>query len=99
MMVERRKALYILLGILPWAVWAGMIIVLKALVRTSRDPSLYTGTCYKLNGLAVQCSLDQWLLWDATPALDIFTFIGAIVAAALSGYVFIRSKRIGLRNP
>lgn len=99
MIVERRKAIYIFIGILPWLVWGGMIILLKALIKASKDPSLYTGTCHKLNGLAVQCSMDQWLLWDATPALDIFIFIGAIAAAALSGYVFVRAKRIGSRNP
>lgn len=85
-----RKAVYILLGAVPWAAWAGAILWFRAIARASKDPSLYTGTCYKHNGLAVRCSLDQWLLWDVTPALDIFTFVGAIVAAAISGYVFVR---------
>jgi hypothetical protein len=86
----RRKALYILFGALPWALWAAAILGLRAVARASKDPSLYTGTCYKSNGLAVRCTIDQWLLWDATPALDIVTFVGAIAAAAVSGYVFVR---------
>ncbi len=59
-------------------------------MRAGKDPSLYTGTCYKRNGRAVSCTLDQWLVWDATPAIDIFMLVGGIAAAAVSGFVYLK---------
>jgi hypothetical protein len=87
-----RKLIYTLLAAAPWVVWAAAIVVLRELARARKDPSLYTGTCYKPNGLAVRCSLDQWLLWDATPAIDIFTLVGAIAAAAITAYLWCRYR-------
>lgn len=84
---------YALAAAVPWVVWATAILGFRQLARASKDPRDYTGTCYKPNGLAVQCSLDQWLLWDATPALDLFIFGGAIAAAAVTGYVWLRFTR------
>ena len=93
-----RQLTYVVLMAAPWLVWAVAIIAIRALVRATKDPRLYTGTCYKPNGLAVACSLDQWLVWDATPAIDIFTFVGALVAAAVTGYVWWRHERSGVRR-
>ena len=87
-----------LLGILPWIAWYAALWSYESIVRAAKDPGAYTGTCYKPNGYAVSCTLDQWLLWDATPLTGVLTFAGAIVAAALSGLVFFRYMTRRVRN-
>ena len=89
---------YALLGVAPWIVWYAALSYYKSVVRSAKDPSAYTGTCYKPNGYAVSCTLEQWLVWDATPVLDFFIFGGAIAAAALSGLVFVKYLMSRVRN-
>ena len=97
-MTQRLKAVYVLLGITPWALWYAAILGIKAIARAGKDPSLYTGTCYKPNGYAVQCSLDAWLVWDATPYVEIFTLVGGIAAAAVTGWVFLKYMALDSRS-
>jgi hypothetical protein len=91
----RHRATLIIAAILPWVVWFSGTWALREWYRTGKDPALFTGTCYKSNGVAVSCTFEQWQIWDATPAADIFLFAGGIAAAAVSGAVaiaFLRKK-------
>ena len=81
---------YILAGAAPWALWYAGILAIRHIARAGKDPGLYTGTCYKPNGYALSCTLEQWLVWDATPYVEIFTLVGAIAAAAASGWIFLK---------
>ena len=79
-----------LLAIAVWATWYLGVLGIKAWFRSLKDPSAYTGTCYKPSGYAVQCSLEQWLVWDATPYVDIYIFAGGLLAAAVTGLLCLR---------
>ena len=93
MTVMRRAILYWLIGLTPWLAWGSGILWFRFLARASKDPALYTGTCYKPNGYPVSCTFEQWRLWDITPGLDFFIIIGGLLAAAISGYVFLRFRQ------
>ena len=91
-----RTAAYAVAGAVPWLVWLTGLYALQAIARSGKDASAYTGTCIKPNGYAVNCTLDQWQLWDAALGLNLYIFIGGIAAAALSGWVYLRYR---LRSP
>ena len=73
-----------------WVLWYVGVLGIKAWFRSLKDPTAYTGTCYKPNGYAIPCSLEQWLVWDATPYVDIYIFVGSLLAAAFTGLMYLR---------
>jgi hypothetical protein len=73
-----------------WVLWYIGVLAIKAWFRSQKDPSAYTGTCYKPSGYAVKCTLEGWLVWDATPYVDIYMFVGGLLAAAYTGLLFLR---------
>lgn len=73
-----------------WVLWYAGVLGIEALFRSAKDPRDYTGTCYRPNGYAVQCSLEKWLAWDAAPYVGVYTFVGGLLAAALTGFLFLR---------
>ena len=79
-----------MLAIVAWVLWYAGVLGIKAWFRSLKDPGAYTGTCYKPNGYAMQCSLEQWLVWDATPYVDIYIFVGGLLAAAFTGFMYLR---------
>lgn len=79
-------------GVFAAAIWAVYVlggVLISRWFRSLKDPADYTGVCYKSSGYAVKCSLEAWLNWDATPYIEIYYFIGAIAAAAATGYLFV----------
>jgi hypothetical protein len=79
-----------LLAIAVWVLWYAGVLGIRAWLRSSKDPRAYTGTCYRPNGHAVRCTLEQWLAWDATPYVDVYIIAGGLLAAALTGLLFLR---------
>lgn len=74
---------------LPWGAWYGAILLYERALKATRDPAGYDGTCERMNGLRVPCSLEQWLTWDANGWSGLFMFAGALVAAAVSGAIIV----------
>ena len=79
-----------LLAVAVWVIWYIGILGIEAWFRSLKDPRAYTGTCYKPNGYAVQCSLEQWMEWDAAPYVGLYMFAGGLVAAAFTGAMYLR---------
>ena len=78
------------LAVAAWVLWYVGVLGIKAWFRSLKDPSVYTGTCYKPNGYAVQCSLEQWMEWEAAPYVGIYIFVGGLLVAAFTGFMFLR---------
>ena len=89
----RRVVSYGLAGLLPWAAWYVALWACRASASAGKNPSDYTGTCVRPNGLTVACTYEQWLVWDASPLFDVLTLVGGLAAAAVSGYVYLRYRR------
>lgn len=81
---------FALLSAVTWIIYFALSYGIKQWFRSLKDPADYNGNCYKSNGYRVDCSLDHWLTWDATPYIDIYHFVGGIAAAAITGYLYIR---------
>lgn len=84
----RRRAAAILVMV-PWALWYAGVLAREAAVRAGKDPADYQGRCERLNGLLVECSLEQWLAWDTGPWTGMLMFAGAILAAAASAALWL----------
>ena len=78
-----------LLGLSPWLAYFALSFSIKRYFRSLKDPSQYIGVCYKSSGYPVDCSLENWLVWDASPYIDLYHFAGGLIAAALTGYAFL----------
>jgi hypothetical protein len=84
---------YALAAAVIWLAWYAVSLAIKAWFRSQKDPSQYTGVCYRPNGYAMDCSIDNWLVWDASPWVEIYLVVGAILAAAATGWLFFRHLR------
>lgn len=86
------RSRYALAAGLLWAVWYGVALGIRAWFRSIKDAGDYTGICYKPNGYAVNCSMENWLVWDATPWVEIYLVVGAILVAAVTGWLFLKHR-------